>query len=207
MINMKKIISIRICVLTLLIVGAIMPIGASAAGDFAVTHSFSSNPAKLGESVTATITNNAAHQAKIVYAGLHLDWMGDGRYYSSSQVSSTNPAPIASGETKTFYIYFRVPYFEIPIESQSGIAMSAHDYDIRLDYYLQDGWFGEWSSHPYTKLSTFNERNFRVIDPTASIYDDPARYPEESPVPGATLTVITFIGVCVLLLKRQRGEK
>ena len=147
----KEIVSIRVCVLTLLIVGTIMPTGVSAAGYFTVTHSFSSNPAEQGEVVmaTITITNNEAHQAKITYVGLHLDWMGDRLYSPSSDVSSTNPVPIASGETKKFDINFGVP---------SNVLTRTHAYNIRFDYDLQDGWFGEWGSYtwPSSTLTDFS---------------------------------------------------
>lgn len=123
-------------------------------GDFEVSHSFSSNPAKQGETetITISITNNNADQCKIYWLGIHFDWQSENIYSMCTGVSEENPESIATGENENFYIIF-----EIPSNVQTGTQV----YDIRFEYELHDGWFGEWND--YTWQST-KSTDFRVIE-------------------------------------------
>ena len=158
----------------------ILPINVSGAGDFNVTHSFSSNPAEQGdvETITISITNNNPDQCRITWLGIHFDWQAEDIYFICDDVSEENPESIATGETESFGIIFEIP---------SNVQTGTHTYDIRFYYDLHDGWFGEWNSYTWQSVTLTDFRveerdsdDDGVPDSLDTYPNDPTRWEQEN---------------------------
>ncbi len=87
------------------------------------------------------VTNTGSESMEITYVGIHFDWMDQGYYYSSGDVSDDNPYVLGSGDSAIFYIN------GVPIPK--GITTNTYHAAEVLITAADPGIINEWGS-PYS---------------------------------------------------------
>ncbi len=103
------------------------------------------------------ITNTGSKSMEITYVGIHFDWMPQGYYHGSGDVSDSNPYVLGSGDSTIFYIN------GVPIPE--GITTHTYHAAEVLIKAADPGIISEWGS-PYSQ--TYSGSVF-VEEPTYTV--------------------------------------
>jgi hypothetical protein len=110
----------------------------------------------LGKTVIMKVAlyNNNNQKCKINLLGIHFNWQSKERYYICSDISEDLPRLLCPGG---------VEVFNINLDKPINYKTNTQNYDIIIQYELQDGWFGEWNHYRWQSDPTSNLNNLNQI--------------------------------------------